>query len=118
MGDDEPRTFGAIVRQERMRLGIGLRQFAKKIGVSPTYQSKFERDEMPPPAEEKVRKIAQIIGRDSDEMLALAGRVSSDLSDIIQKRPQEMASFLRTANDLTAEEMASWVERMKRNDGG
>jgi transcriptional regulator with XRE-family HTH domain len=33
-------------------------EMAKKIGVSPTYLSKVERDEVPPPAEDKVRKIA------------------------------------------------------------
>ena len=40
---------------------IGLREMAKMIGVSPTYQSKVERDEFPPPAEDKVRKIAKIL---------------------------------------------------------
>ena len=29
------------------------------IGVSPTYLSKVERDEFPPPAEDKVKAIAQ-----------------------------------------------------------
>ena len=31
------------------------------IGVSPTYMSKVERDEFPPPVEDKVRAIAEII---------------------------------------------------------
>lgn len=51
------------------------------IGVSPTYLSKVERDEFAPPAEEKVKAIAKILGRDPDELLALAGRVSSDISE-------------------------------------
>jgi HTH-type transcriptional regulator, competence development regulator len=34
---------------------------AKKIGVSPTYFSRVERDEFTPPNEGKVRAIAQII---------------------------------------------------------
>jgi transcriptional regulator with XRE-family HTH domain len=32
--------FGAFVRRERLAKQIGLREMAKKIGVSPTYQSK------------------------------------------------------------------------------
>jgi transcriptional regulator with XRE-family HTH domain len=64
---------------------------AKKIGVSPTYLSKIERDEFPPPAEDKVKKMAEILGRDQDELLALAGRVASDLTEIIRD-----ASALRT----------------------
>ena len=88
-----------------------MREMAKKIGVSPTYLSKVERDEFPPPVEEKVRKIAEIIGRDPDELLALAGRVSSDLTDIIRKRPREMADFLRAAKGLTAEDIARFAKQ-------
>jgi HTH-type transcriptional regulator, competence development regulator len=100
------KSFGALVRQEREAREIGLREMAKKIGISPTYLSKVERDEFPPPAEDKVRKIAQIIGRDADELLALAGRVASDLNEIIRQRPREMADFLRTAKSLTADDLA------------
>ncbi|MHB8456027.1 MAG: helix-turn-helix domain-containing protein [Acidiferrobacterales bacterium] len=34
----------------------------KKIGISPTYLSKCERDEFPPPSEDRVREIAKILG--------------------------------------------------------
>jgi HTH-type transcriptional regulator, competence development regulator len=100
------KSFGATVRRDRERLEIGLREMAKMIGVSPTYLSKVERDEFHPPAEDKVKKIAEIIARDPDELLALAGRVSSDLTEIIRRQPREMASFLRAANGLTANDMA------------
>ena len=35
-----------------------------------------------------MRKIAEIIGRDPDELLALAGQVESDLTEIIRQRPR------------------------------
>src|SRR6266436_3137114 len=98
--------FGEFVRREREAKEIGLREMAKKIGVSPTYLSKIERDAFDPPAEDKVRKIAEIIGRDADELLALAGRVASDLTDIIRQRPREMADFLRAAKGLAADDLA------------
>src|SRR5580704_15660515 len=88
--------FGAFVRREREAKEIGLREMAKMIGVSPTYLSKIERDEFPPPVEDKVRAIAKIINCDADELLARAGRVSSDLSDIIKRRPIELVALLRT----------------------
>jgi transcriptional regulator with XRE-family HTH domain len=94
------KKFGALVRRERETKEIGLREMAKMIGVSPTYLSKVERDEFPPPAEDKVRKIAGIIGRDPDELLALAGRVSSDISEIIKRHPVELAGLLRTTKGL------------------
>src|SRR5712671_2877211 len=107
--------FGASIRRERERKEIGLREMAKMIGVSPTYLSKVERDEFPPPAEDKVRKIAAIICQDPDELLALAGRVASDLTEIIRERPREMADFLRAAKGLTPEEMAGLARQAQKS---
>jgi transcriptional regulator with XRE-family HTH domain len=106
--------FGEFVRRERGEKEIGLREMAKMIGVSPTYLSKVERDEFPPPAEDKVRKIAEIIGCDPDELLGRAGRVSSDLSDIIKRQPVEYAALLRTAKGLKAEDIARLVRQAQR----
>jgi transcriptional regulator with XRE-family HTH domain len=108
------KSFGALVRREREAKEIGLREMAKRIGVSPTYLSKVERDEFSPPAEDKVRKIAEIIGRDADELLALAGRVASDLTDIIRQRPREMADFLRAAKGLTADDLARLAQQAQK----
>jgi HTH-type transcriptional regulator, competence development regulator len=54
-----------------------------------------------------VRRIAEILDRDSDELLALAGRVASDLTDIIRQRPREMADFLRAAKGPERDDPAS-----------
>ncbi len=107
----EPRTtgrgkFGAFIRKAREAKEIGLREMAKRIGVSPTYLSKIERDEFQPPAEDKVKVIADILGFDADDLLARAGRVSSDISDIIKRQPVELAALLRTTKGLKAEDIA------------
>jgi transcriptional regulator with XRE-family HTH domain len=97
--------FGAFIRREREGKEIGLREMAKMIGVSPTYLSKVERDEFPPPAEDRVKAIAKIIKCDADDLLARAGRVSTDISDIIKRHPVELAALLRTTKSLTADEL-------------
>ena len=107
--------FGRLVRRERMVRGIGLREMAKKVEVSPTYLSQIERGEFKPPTEDKVRKIAEIIGHDPDELLALAGRVASDLTEIIRRRPREMADFLRAAKGLTADDIARFALQAQKN---
>jgi transcriptional regulator with XRE-family HTH domain len=109
--------FGAFIRREREGKEIGLREMAKKIGVSPTYLSKIERDEFAPPTEEKVRKIAEIIGHDPDELLALAGRVASDLTDIIKRHPVELSALLRTANGMTADDIARLAQKVRKAKG-
>jgi transcriptional regulator with XRE-family HTH domain len=119
MSNDES-SFGATVRRLREEKKIGLRKFAQMVGMSPTYLSKVERDEFAPPAEDKVRAIADALGQDADELLALAGRVSAELADIIKRHPREMATFLRAANGLSAEEMQRLVEearRLKKEEG-
>jgi len=95
--------FGAFIRRKREEKELGLREMAKMIGVSPTYLSKCERDEFGPPAEDRVREIAKIICCDVDDLLARAGRVSTDISDIIKRHPVELAALLRTTNGMTGE---------------
>ena len=109
--------FGAFVRQERVAKEFGLREMAKMIGVSPTYLSKVERDEFLPPAEDKVRKIAEIIKIDVDELLALAGKVSSDLSEIIREHPRELAALLRTTRGMTADDVVRLAREAKKTEG-
>jgi transcriptional regulator with XRE-family HTH domain len=108
------KKFGALVRREREAKEIGLREMAKMIGVSPTYLSKVERDDFPPPAEDKVRRIAEILNRDPDELLALAGRVSSEITDIIKRHPVELAALLRTTKGLSAVDIARLAREAQR----
>jgi HTH-type transcriptional regulator, competence development regulator len=110
---EKPERFGARVRRLREQQQITLRKFAEKIGISPTYQSKVERDEFAPPGEETVRRMAQILGEDPDELLALAGKVASDLPEIIQKQPRAMATFLRAAKGLSAQEIERFTKQAK-----
>jgi transcriptional regulator with XRE-family HTH domain len=106
--------FGAFVRRARESKEIGLREMAKMIGVSPTYLSKVERDEFPPPAEDRVKAIAKIIGCDADVLLARADRVASDLSEIIKRHPIEFATLLRTSKGLSAEYIARLARRVQK----
>src|ERR1700730_6860941 len=106
--------FGQFVRREREAKGIGLREMSKMIGVSPTYLSKVERDEFPPPAEDKVRKIAKIIECDADDLLARAARGSSDISDIIKRHPVELAALLRSTKGLTAEDIGRLARQAQK----
>ena len=106
--------FGAFVRRHREAKEIGLREMAKMIGVSPTYLSKVERDEFAAPAEDKVKAIAKIINCDADDLMARAGRVSSDLAEIIKCHPVELAALLRTTRGLTADEMTKLARQVQK----
>ena|SRR5215216_2124042 len=114
MAKEKPKQFGETIRAWREEKEIGLRRFADLVGMSPTYLSKVERDEFPPPGEEKIKAIAKELGKDPDELLALAGRVSSDLEEIIQQKPREMATFLRAARGLTPKDIEQLTKQVER----
>lgn len=97
--------FGAYVRSRRERLQkqdarYSLRQTAGRVGIEPAYLSKIERAEFAPPGEDTVRALAQDLGENEDLMLALAGKVSSDLQAVIRKRPTLFAELIRELKHL------------------
>jgi transcriptional regulator with XRE-family HTH domain len=92
--------FGEYIRKRREELHVenaefSIRKMAARIGIQPTYLSKIERGEFDPPSEQTTRAIARELSEDADVLLAMAGKVSSDLQEIIRKRPQLFANLLR-----------------------
>ena len=92
--------FGKHIRSRRENLRkqdkrFSLRQVAQRIEVEPAYLSKVERGDVPPPSEATTLKLARDLGEDPDVLLALAGKVSSDLQEIIRKRPKLFADLIR-----------------------
>jgi len=82
-------------KQLREGNAFSLRQLAGRIGVEPSYLSKIERGLEPRPSEETTRALATELGEDPDLLLAMAGKVSRDLQEIIRKRPQLFAQLIR-----------------------
>lgn len=74
---------------------MSLRQVAQRIGVEPAFLSKVERGLTPPPSEQKIVALADVLGEDPDLLLAMGGKVSSDLITIIQARPKLFGELLR-----------------------
>jgi HTH-type transcriptional regulator, competence development regulator len=97
-------VFGDHIRQVRAarserEVQFSLRQVAQRIGVEPAYLSKVERGLVPPPSEATIVRLAADLGEDADVLLALAGKVSSDLQAIILRRPKEFAELIRQLKD-------------------
>jgi transcriptional regulator with XRE-family HTH domain len=99
-------NFGKFVRDTRLSLKnpLGLREFARMVGISATYISKMEVGDYMPPSEDKIKKMAEVLQIDKDELLARAGKISSDLQDIITAKPALYAAFLRKAKDKHVKE--------------
>ena len=101
----KPVTFGQFLRDSREAKvatdrAFSLRKVADRVGIEPSYLSKIERDEQPPPGEGVIRLLAQDLAEDPDVLLALAGKVSSDLLAIIRTRPRLFADLIRQLKNM------------------
>jgi transcriptional regulator with XRE-family HTH domain len=99
------KGFGDYVRQRREVLreqdrSYSVRQVAHRVGVEPSFLSKVERGEVPPPSEAKILALARELGEDPDVLLALAGKVSSDLQQAVLNRPELFATLIRELKDM------------------
>jgi len=113
--------FGIYVRNRREELRssdreYSVRKVAARIGVEPSYLSKVERGEQPPPSEAKIIALAEVLDEDPDVLLAMAGKVSSDLQEAIRKRPQLFAELIRQLRDAPDRAVLRLVREVRDGD--
>ena len=87
--------FGDFIRQKREEADIPLNDFARRIGISPAYWSRIERNMEKPPKDDLITKAAQQLGLDLDEVFVQANRLppelQKNLGDVVlayRKRPK------------------------------
>ena len=118
---DPRKIFGDLLRATRVAKGYSLRKFAEMADMSPTYLSQVEQGKIERPATaERVRAMAELLGQNADEWIALAGRVPDDVTNIIKNEPQAMPALLRAVKGLTADELRKLTEQIRdqQKDGG
>ena len=113
--------FGSYVRKQREELRSSDREFsvrkvAARIGVEPSYLSKVERGEQPPPSEAKIVALAAVLDEDADVLLAMAGKVPSDLQEAIRRRPQLFAELIRQLRDAPDRAVLRLVREVRDGD--
>lgn len=112
------KEFGAYLRKARETLRrqdkkYSVRQVAGRIGIEPSYLSKVERGENVSLSEAKIVLLAEDLGEDPDFLLALSGRVSSDLQEVIRKRPVLFAQLIRQLKDLPSHAVVRIVREVR-----
>jgi HTH-type transcriptional regulator, competence development regulator len=113
--------LGTYLRTQRTCLNaddkrFSLRQVAGRVGIEPAYLSKIERGEAAPPGEQTLKRLAEELGLDPDVLLAMAGKVSTDLQAIICKRPQLFAQLLRQLKDAPDHALLQVVREVTDGD--
>jgi len=105
-------TFGQRIQRLRRERNLTQRQVASELGLDFTYLSKLENGRGEAPGEETVRKLAAILQTDEEELLALAGKVPTELRERAQ-RDVEFARFLRRLPAATDQELQDIYKRLR-----
>ena len=98
--------FPERLRELTKAARLSQKALAQKVGVNFTYLSKIENGRVEPPRESVLQRIAKELagelGMDeielSDELITLAGKIPSDLSETLSRNP-EIIRFLRSVGD-------------------
>ena len=121
-------TFGKYLRTRREELhrhrgDFSVRKFAEQLGIQPSYISRIELEEVPPPSEETIISMALLLQEDPDVLLAMAGKVSSELRQAIIRRPRLFGELIRQLKDAPDQSVRNVVRearaeyrRSKEND--
>lgn len=87
--------FGTYIRQKREAQDISLNDFAHRLGISPAYWSRIEREKENSPKDELIKKAAELLGENPDQAFIEASRLPPDMQGEVatlvamyRKRPE------------------------------
>ena len=86
------KTLGEVIRDARVAAGQSLREFARTLEITPSYQSDIENDRRIP-SEEVLKRIAGLLSLDFEELMALGGRFGDDAERYLRRHPTAGALF-------------------------
>jgi len=90
--------FGYILKTMRIEAGIGLRELARSIEISPSYLSMIEHGQQPPPTAERISQIEQVLDVPTGYLLSVTRGFDPGLTSFIQEVP-ETVDFIRMAKE-------------------
>ena len=108
------KSLGEFIRDRRVELKIGLRSLAKVVEITPSYLSDIEYDRRVP-SEDVLRKIAEQLKIDFDELMARSGRVGEDAERHLKRNPELGILFRRiTEHGLRGESIDKLIKEADR----
>jgi transcriptional regulator with XRE-family HTH domain len=114
------QTFGQRVRQLRKAKNLGQRPLAERVGVSFTYISRIENENLDfglYPSEELIVKLAEALDADADELLLLAQKIPEPIRKRVLERPDAFR-VLATLDDETLDLVLAEADSLSRKKSG
>ncbi len=105
------KNFGETIRDLRVAQGLGLRETAIKVGISPAYLSRIERGKERPPRPEVIKELAKILAADPDVLFRLSSSTDPEVVDYLHDQPEVM-NLLRYVKEacFTEDELKNLVQ--------
>jgi transcriptional regulator with XRE-family HTH domain len=97
------RTIGDVIHDARAKLKLSLRDVTKELDITPSYLSDIENNRRVP-SEEVLRKLANFLKLDYDDLMARAGRFGEDAVRYMMKTPAAGVLFRRLAEEKASGE--------------
>jgi len=91
------KAFGETLRALRLAQDLGLRETAGKIGISPAYLSRIEREKERPPKPGVIKALAKELAADPDVLFRLSSSTDPEVTDFLKDQPEamELLRFLK-----------------------
>jgi len=90
------------LRELRGRAGIGIKRLAPELGVTYSYLSKLENNQIRPSGE-LVERVSDYFDYDRDRLLLAAEKVPPEILEILREHPDDALEFLRERFGRTGE---------------
>jgi transcriptional regulator with XRE-family HTH domain len=89
------QEFGVEIKRFREAKGLSLRKLALEVKISSSYLSYLERGIHGPPSIDVTKKLASALGVNQDKLLASAGHIDPEVSEVIRKNPEKVSLAIR-----------------------
>lgn len=120
MSDKSQKSLGELIRDARVAGQKGLREFARELDITPSYQSDIENDRRVP-AEDVLKKTADLLGLNFDELMALAGRVGEQGEKYLKGNLAAWSLFRRISeknlNETELQKLKEIADKMGEKKG-
>ena len=67
------KNFGSFIRELRLKLSIGQRELADKIGIAPSYLNDIEKNKRTAPKINVINKLSKLLDVEKNYLHDLAG---------------------------------------------
>jgi len=108
------KLFGDAIRELRMAQDLGLRETAGKIGISPSYLSRIERNKERPPKPEIIKALAKEMAADPDILFRLSSSTDPEVTGFLHEKPEvmELLRFIQTT-EFSLEQISKLLDAAK-----